>query len=85
MRTALGASRGRILTQVFAESMVMAVMATGAGLLILDWLPGGLLTAMGITLPYWIDTGLNAATIALADWLWPPAAPSSRASCPPPA
>jgi putative ABC transport system permease protein len=63
VRTALGAGRGRILTQVFVEFMVLAVMAAGAGLLILDWLPGRLLTALGITLPYWIDTGLNAATV----------------------
>jgi len=63
VRTALGASRGRILTQVFVEFMALAVIAAGAGLLILDWLPGRLLTAMGITLPYWIDTGLNAATV----------------------
>ena len=51
VRTALGAGRGRILTQVFVEFMVLAVMAAGAGLLILDWLPGRLLTALGITLP----------------------------------
>ena len=63
VRTALGAGRGRILTQVFVEFMVLAVVATGAGLLILDWLPARLLTALGITLPYWIDTGLNAATV----------------------
>ena len=66
VRTALGASRGRILTQVFVEFMVLAVMAAGAGLLILDWLPGYLLTALGITLPYWIDTGLTAATVLRA-------------------
>lgn len=66
VRTALGASRGRILAQVFVEFMVLAVMAAGAGLLILDWLPGRLLTALGITLPYWIDTGLNAATVLRA-------------------
>jgi predicted permease len=63
VRTALGATRGRILTQVFVEFMVLAVIAAGAGLLILDWLPNRLLTALGITLPYWIDTGLNAATV----------------------
>ncbi len=63
VRTALGAGRGRILTQVFVEFMVLAVIATGAGLLILDWLPGRVLTALGITLPYWIDPGLNAATV----------------------
>jgi putative ABC transport system permease protein len=66
VRTALGAGRGRILTQVFVEFMVLAVMAAGAGLLILDWLPGRLLTALGITLPYWIDPGLNAATVLRA-------------------
>ena len=63
VRTALGASRGRILTQVFVEFMVLAVIAAGAGLLILDWLPARLLTTLGITLPYWIDTGLNVATV----------------------
>jgi putative ABC transport system permease protein len=63
VRTALGASRGRILTQVFVEFMVLAVIATGAGLLILDWMPARLLAALGITLPYWIDTGLTAATV----------------------
>ena len=63
VRTALGAGRGRILTQLFVEFMALAVLAAGAGLLILDWLPGRLLTALGITLPYWIDTGLNAATV----------------------
>ena len=63
MRAALGAGRGRILTQVFVEFMVLAVIAAGAGLLILDWLSGRVLTALGITLPYWIDTGLNAATV----------------------
>lgn len=63
VRTALGASRGRILTQVFVEFMVLAVIATGVGLLILDWLPSRVLPALGITLPYWIDTGLSAATV----------------------
>ena len=63
VRTALGATRGRILMQVFVEFMVLAVLATGAGLLILDSLPGRLLPALGITLPYWIDTGLSTATV----------------------
>lgn len=63
VRTALGAGRGRILTQVFVEFMVLAVVAAGAGLLILDWLPARLLAALGITVPYWIDTGMTAATV----------------------
>ena len=63
VRTALGATRGRILMQVFVEFMVLAVFATGAGLLILGSLPGRLLPALGITLPYWVDTGLTATTV----------------------
>jgi putative ABC transport system permease protein len=63
VRTALGASRARILTQVFAESMVLAVAGAGAGLLGLDWLSVRLLTALGVTLPYWMDAGLTAATV----------------------
>jgi predicted permease len=63
VRTALGASRARILTQLFVEFLVLAVIAAGAGLLILDWLPGRLLTTLGITLPYWIETGLDATTV----------------------
>src|SRR4029078_8941949 len=61
VRTALGASRGRILSQVFAALSVLAGVGAGAGLLILGWLPARLLTAAGITLPYWIDTGLTTA------------------------
>jgi len=66
VRTALGASRARILTQVFVEFLVLAVVAAGAGLLLFDWLPTRLLTALGITLPYWIDAGLNTATVLRA-------------------
>jgi predicted permease len=66
VRTALGASRGRILAQVFVEFMVLAIIAAGAGLLILGWLPHRLLTALGITLPYWIDPGLTATTVVRA-------------------
>lgn len=63
VRTALGAGRGRIVTQVFVEFLVLAVIATGVGLLVLDRAPSRVLTAAGITLPYWIDTGLTLATV----------------------
>ena len=66
VRTALGATRGRILTQVFVEFMVLAVIAAGAGLLILYSLPAVMLPALGITLPYWIDPGLTATTVLRA-------------------
>jgi predicted permease len=66
VRTALGATRGRILTQVFVEFMVLAIIAAGAGLLILYSLPALVLPALGITLPYWIDTSLTATTVLRA-------------------
>ncbi|MEZ5316843.1 MAG: ABC transporter permease [Vicinamibacterales bacterium] len=66
VRTALGASRARILIQVFTESLVLAVIASGAGLLILGWLPGRLMTMVGLTLPYWIDPRLTLATVIRA-------------------
>jgi predicted permease len=66
VRTALGASRIRILTQVFVEFLVLAVLAAGAGLLILSWAQDRLLTSLGIPMPYWIEPGLGAATVLRA-------------------
>ena len=83
LRTALGAGRGRILTQVFVEFLVLAVLAAGAGLLILGWLPGRLLTSLGITLPVLDRYRAERGHRTPADWFWPPVAPSSPASCPP--
>lgn len=59
VRTALGASRSRILTQVFTESFVLVMLATGAGLWLLHWVPERGLTMAGVTLPYWINTGVT--------------------------
>lgn len=63
VRTALGASRSRILTQVFTESFVLVMLATGAGLWLLHWVPERALTMMGVTLPYWINTGVTMPTV----------------------
>lgn len=72
VRTALGASRARIVTQVFAECLVLALVASGAGLMLLasvldlTWrvIPG----AWAAALPYWIrwDIGLDTVIQALA-------------------
>ncbi len=63
VRTALGASRGRIVAQVFTESLVLALVATGAGLLILNWLPSRALAMTGFVPPYWLDPGLTRWTV----------------------
>lgn len=62
VRTALGASRSRLLMQLFTEFLVLALTATAAGLLLLQWLAPRLLAGVGITLPYWMDTGITVWT-----------------------
>jgi putative ABC transport system permease protein len=67
VRTALGASRRRIITQLFVEALALSSLAAVAGLLIANFAfrqivaintPG--------SLPYWIEPGLPASTAAYA-------------------
>lgn len=65
VRTALGASRGRIARQLLVESVVIAAAASVFGLALSragvavyrGWIPDGLL-------PYWFDYSLNPALVA---------------------
>jgi len=67
VRTALGASRSRIISQVFTEALVLAVFAAGLGLLLLHWLPTRLISlATSTSLPYWFDLSVGLDTVLWA-------------------
>ena len=65
VRTALGASRWRVLSQMFAETLVLTLIATGLGLLASDRLYGWLFRQLvvadggGAAFPYWLDFGVT--------------------------
>ena len=66
VRTALGASRGRIVGQLFLEALVLSVVATAFGLLLarVGLVQGhGIMAAEGATLPYWVDYGIPTAAL----------------------
>ena len=65
VRTALGASRRRIVGQLFIEALVLSAVAAGVGLLLMQF---GLRTGHqlmqlegGSSLPYWVKNGVPAA------------------------
>ncbi len=68
IRTALGASRARILTQLFVEALVLAMAATGLGLLLANALATRLMHALAgdAVLPYWADPTLTPRIVAVA-------------------
>ena len=70
VRTALGASRGRIVAQMFAEALVLGSVAaivgvTAAGFALRTWGTVFLETNMG-RLPFWFDLSLSPSTFAVA-------------------
>jgi predicted permease len=68
VRTALGASRARIVGQLFAESLVLALVATGVGLGFAAYVTArfGAAIASWEDLPFWFDFGLSRGTVLLA-------------------
>jgi predicted permease len=68
VRTALGASRWRIVAQLFVEALVLTSAATVLGLVIakLSLRFGLSMMAGSSALPYWITDGLSLKTIAYA-------------------
>ncbi len=65
LRSALGASQARILSQLFVESMVLAVIATGIGLVGADLVATRLETEI-LGLPYWVDFNIGPSSVLLA-------------------
>jgi len=69
VRTALGASRGRIVVQLFTEALVLGGVAVVLGLLAAGF---GLRWGMGVfesvtmELPFWFHAGLSPATLLYA-------------------
>ena len=72
VRSALGASRGRIVAQFFAEALVLGALAAVVGLaaasLALRWGVEVMRNAVlgGAPLPFWFESGLSAGTVAYA-------------------
>jgi putative ABC transport system permease protein len=71
IRTALGAGRGRIVVQMFVESLVLTVSAAGLGLLAYDAILGRLGSAIEQSdrlepFPYWFDLGVSSGTVVWA-------------------
>ena len=64
LRTALGASRSRIVAQLFVETLVLALLATGVGLLGLHLLVERVTPA--IDLPFWVDLGVTPEVVMKA-------------------
>lgn len=63
VRSALGASRGRVVTQLFVEALVLALVSALVGLGIAQFgieLADGIMAAeMGGTSPFWVDYGIR--------------------------
>ena len=69
LRNALGASRGRIIAQLFVEALVLGALAAGLGLAAAApawrWLTDRM-SQLGDSLPFWFDTGLLPTTLIYA-------------------
>ncbi|HYH80559.1 MAG TPA: ABC transporter permease [Longimicrobium sp.] len=70
VRSALGASRGRIVLQLFTEALVLGGAAALAGLaaaaLVLRWGMGAVKVLIGDEFPFWLHATLSPATVLYA-------------------
>ena len=61
LRAALGAGRSRIVAQLFVETLVLALLATGVGLLGMHLIVERV--EPGIDLPFWVDLGVTPEVV----------------------
>ena len=69
IRSAIGASRTRIVGQLFIETILLALLATGLGLALADAIAAGwqpTLTRPDMDIPTWIDFGVKGRTATAA-------------------
>jgi predicted permease len=68
VRTALGASRGRIVSQLFVEALVLSLLPAGLGLALGQYAMGigsGILAhELGGAVPFWLNHGIQPSTVA---------------------
>jgi len=69
VRTALGAGRGRLILQLFAEALLLCAVGAVVGLMVARFVLARTWTMIeGQTgpLPFWIDTGVSSTTVLYA-------------------
>lgn len=66
VRTALGASRGRVIRQLFVEALVLAVVAAAVGLLVADLIAARRFEWLVEVTPTWFDFGVTRWTATWA-------------------
>ena len=70
VRHALGASRGRVITQILIEGLVLALLASVLGLLVAQMMVryawARATQIMGESLPFWVDLRLEPVTVVYA-------------------
>lgn len=66
VRTALGASRVRIIVQIFVETLVIGLVAVSLGLLLADGIATVGHRAFATEIPFWLDFGVQPETVVVA-------------------
>jgi putative ABC transport system permease protein len=66
VRTALGASRSRLVTQLATEGLLLGLLGAGLGLIVAQWTIGGLLSLAPATLPHRESIAIDSWVAAFA-------------------